>query len=264
MALRTATDAAQILARLDAAVAADPVRHTVLATIAGDVRGGSAGWCAWDGEHVAARSDAARPVGLSAGWSDVDELVPALAGLPALRCVAGPPAAIDTIVRDLGRPVVDGTDERILRCDEVRPPPAVPGTARPAGAADADLLARWRTPYLIDVFGRVPPGLDGPDWAVRMLSAGTTWLWADAGRPVSQAAVRRPLAGVARIGPVYTPPEHRGRGYASAVTAVAAQAVLAAGAVPVLMTDLANPTSNKIYEAIGFRPVADRRSVWFE
>jgi predicted GNAT family acetyltransferase len=68
---------------------------------------------------------------------------------------------------------------------------------------------------------------------------------------------------VARIGPVYTPPEYRGHGYGSAVTAAATAAVLAAGAVPVLYTDLANPTSNKIYQAIGYRAVADRAAVWF-
>jgi predicted GNAT family acetyltransferase len=62
---------------------------------------------------------------------------------------------------------------------------------------------------------------------------------------------------------VYTPPEHRGHGYASAVTARAAWDILDHAAVPVLYTDLANPTSNKIYRAIGFRPVTDRTSVTF-
>jgi predicted GNAT family acetyltransferase len=63
---------------------------------------------------------------------------------------------------------------------------------------------------------------------------------------------------MSRIGPVYTPPEHREHGYASAVTAAAAAWALAAGACHVvLFTDLANPVSNSIYPRLGFRPVHD-------
>jgi predicted GNAT family acetyltransferase len=77
------------------------------------------------------------------------------------------------------------------------------------------------------------------------------------------AARRPPAAGVSRIGPVYTPPEHRRHGYGSAVTARAAFDILDQSAVAVLYTDLGNPTSNKIYRDLGFRPVADRLSVSF-
>ncbi|NUU20167.1 MAG: GNAT family N-acetyltransferase, partial [Streptomycetaceae bacterium] len=67
------------------------------------------------------------------------------------------------------------------------------------------------------------------------------------------------VAGVARIGPVYTPPEHRGRGYGSAATAARAAAALADGADEVvLFTDVANPTSNSIYRKLGYTPVEDR------
>jgi predicted GNAT family acetyltransferase len=87
-------------------------------------------------------------------------------------------------------------------------------------------------------------------------------LWfAPPGELVSVAPRLPPAAGVSRIGPVYTPPAHRGHGYASAVTARAAFDILDSAAVPVLYTDVSNPTSNKIYRAIGFRPVADRLSV---
>jgi predicted GNAT family acetyltransferase len=62
-----------------------------------------------------------------------------------------------------------------------------------------------------------------------------------------------------RIGPVYTPPEFRGSGYASAVTAAVSLRAREAGAEEVLLcTDLANPTSNSIYRRIGYRPVEDR------
>jgi len=67
------------------------------------------------------------------------------------------------------------------------------------------------------------------------------------------------VAGMLRVGPVYTPPELRGHGYASAVTAAASLRAREAGAQEVLLyTDLANPTSNSIYQRIGYRPVEDR------
>ena len=67
-----------------------------------------------------------------------------------------------------------------------------------------------------------------------------------------------------RIGPVYTPPERRSRGYASSLTAAASQDQLDRGREFVfLFTDLGNPTSNKIYQAIGYEPVIDIDQVTF-
>jgi predicted GNAT family acetyltransferase len=73
------------------------------------------------------------------------------------------------------------------------------------------------------------------------------------------AGSTRQVAGVVRVAGVYTAPAHRQRGYGGAVTAVATQAALDAGAsAVVLFTDLANPTSNALYQRLGYRPVADR------
>jgi predicted GNAT family acetyltransferase len=70
--------------------------------------------------------------------------------------------------------------------------------------------------------------------------------------------LRVPAAGVSRIGPVFTPREQRGHGYGSAVTAAAVQLAHRSGTPDVvLFADLANPTSNAIYQRIGFEPVAD-------
>jgi len=264
VALRIETEPAAILARLDAVVAADPVRHTIVATIAQDVRDGSAGWCAYDGAATAARSSPALPVTVTDGWSDLRELAGALAELPDVRCLRGPVEVVDELLARLGRPAVHTVDERLFRCDEVVPPAGVPGRGRRATAADHELLASWRPAFLVDVFGRVPPGTDLAAWPAQAVRSGT-WLWQDAaGRVVSQAAARTSLGGAVRIGGVYSPPEHRGRGFASAVTAALTGEILARGEVPVLFTDLANPTSNRIYQAIGYRAVEDGRSVWFE
>jgi len=89
-------------------------------------------------------------------------------------------------------------------------------------------------------------------------------VWEDEGRPVAMAGFSSPVAGMARVGPVYTPVGSRRRGYGSAVTHAASMAARAAGATEVvLFTDLANPTSNAIYQALGYRPVADYATIWF-
>jgi hypothetical protein len=67
-----------------------------------------------------------------------------------------------------------------------------------------------------------------------------------------------------RIGPVYTPPEERGRGYASRLTAYVSETLLAEGhRFCFLYTDIDNPTANDIYQQIGYRPVTDALMVSF-
>lgn len=84
------------------------------------------------------------------------------------------------------------------------------------------------------------------------------------GGPASVAATGGPTPNGIRIGPVYTPPDRRRRGYASALTAATSQAELDKGRRFIfLFTDLANPTSNKIYRAIGYEPVIDIDQVSF-
>ena len=90
------------------------------------------------------------------------------------------------------------------------------------------------------------------------LSYGGLTLWEVDGSAVSLAGINRPAAGVVRVGPVYTPPGHRQRGYGGAVTTAVSRAALDTGADEiVLFTDLANPTSNALYQRLGYRPVED-------
>ena len=149
--------------------------------------------------------------------------------------------------------------ERIYRVERVTAPRGVPGGVRIAGVGDRDLLVDWMDAFLREA-------LPDPhvDQAVPMvdsaLHTGTRifHLWEHDGRPVSVAGVTGPTPNGIRIGPVYTPPADRGHGFASAVTAAASQAQLDDGRRFVfLFTDLANPTSNKIYQAIGYEPVID-------
>ncbi|WP_369218492.1 GNAT family N-acetyltransferase, partial [Streptomyces flavofungini] len=97
------------------------------------------------------------------------------------------------------------------------------------------------------------------EWAESRIAYGGVTLWeAPDGTPVAMAGVTRRIAGQVRVAPVYTPAGLRGRGYAGAVTAAVTRAALDAGAAEVLLfTDLANPTSNGLYQRLGYRPVRD-------
>jgi hypothetical protein len=104
-------------------------------------------------------------------------------------------------------------------------------------------------------------------WADRMIQHSERrglGFWEDGGQGVSFAAYGNPTPHGIRIAPVYTPPEVRGRGYASACVAALSQCLLDSGRQQCyLYTDLANPTSNKIYQAIGYRPVGDAIEMQF-
>lgn len=101
-----------------------------------------------------------------------------------------------------------------------------------------------------------------PELIGRKIDAGLTWVWTDeVGQIVHLTGAHQPSFGAQRIGPVYTPEAHRGHGYASAAVAEISRSYLAAGARPCLFTDQANPTSNRIYRAIGYEPVVDTISL---
>jgi predicted GNAT family acetyltransferase len=145
---------------------------------------------------------------------------------------------------------------RLFRLGTLTPlsPPA--GAARVATAADRDLLCAWLADFATET-GGAPESLrstvdDG-------LSYGGMTLWEAGGIPVAVAGIKRPAAGVVRVGPVYTPPDQRRHGYAAAATVAVSQAALDAGAVGVvLFTDLASAASNGLYPRLGYQPVADR------
>jgi GNAT superfamily N-acetyltransferase len=149
--------------------------------------------------------------------------------------------------------------QRLYRLAELSwPDPAPDGTARTAAGSDVPLLADWFTAFAFEVhdMGR---GVDQAAAVRERVSYGGITIWEAGGRPVAMAGATRQVARMARIGPVYTPPERRGRGYGSAATAAASAGLLEAGAEDVLLyTDLANPVSNSIYQRIGYRAVEDR------
>ncbi|HEY3693409.1 MAG TPA: GNAT family N-acetyltransferase [Pseudonocardiaceae bacterium] len=164
-----------------------------------------------------------------------------------------------------GASVYERVAQRVFALHQFSPPSGVPGAARPAGASDLELLAGWRQNFADEATG----GLRGHGTALqqmrRSLAAGTAaMLWEVGGQPVAWASASAPVVGMSRIGPVYTPPQYRGHGYGSAVTAAAASWAQQSHAKHVVLsTDLANPISNAIYPRIGFRPVYDAAEIAF-
>lgn len=144
--------------------------------------------------------------------------------------------------------------ERLYELRAVRPPPAPPGFYRKAEARDIPTLAQWITAFRAEAIPIDPP-LDGERIATQRLEIFSLW---DDGGPVAMMGNNRNTPHLASVGFVYTPPGLRGRGYASALVAAGSQALLDSGrAGCVLFTDLGNPTSNDIYQKIGYEPLAD-------
>ena len=155
--------------------------------------------------------------------------------------------------------------ERIFRLTEVRPPARVPGRWRVAELSDRDLVLDWTDAFLreaLDEADLVEVATLTDRWLARR--GRTLYLWEDE-KAVSMAGVGSRTPNGVRIGPVYTPPDARRRGYASALVSAVSQAELDAGRrLCFLFTDRANATSNHIYQAIGYEPVRDVESYRFE
>jgi RimJ/RimL family protein N-acetyltransferase len=144
-------------------------------------------------------------------------------------------------------------------------PPVVPGRARLATEDDIPLMAGWRRDFELETMGaQREPGSEESSVRRAMKMRSGLVLWEVEGLVVSYAAAGAPIDGMSRVGPVYTPPDQRGHGYGSAVTAAVSQWAVDAGAEHVvLFTDLANPVSNSIYQRIGYRPRYDQAELEF-
>ena len=202
------------------------------------------------------RADALTPLA-----GDLAALGSALPGVFAERAPASEFAAAWT--RRTGRRAALARRERIYQLVRVRAPTAVPGQLRQADADDRALLIEWLGAFWREALGDDDVS-DAPEMVDRWLRNGSgprgyrrMYVWED-GEPVSMAGAGGATPNGIRIGPVYTPPRLRGRGYASACVAAVSQTYLDAGRrVCFLFTDLANPTANHIYREIGYEPVCD-------
>jgi GNAT superfamily N-acetyltransferase len=270
MPWRTTKDMSEFDAVAGDLVRIDPVRNTLLLTALDNLR--------VRGEHAFGDDD---PV---FGWWEAPDsaVTGVLVRTPPWPLIvsAVPPEAIESlvdIVLPMGcynaeRGLADalaghirartgtspdlGRQTRLYRLDGLTPPdPAPGGQARVAAPSDRELLISWYLAFGDEI---------GEDRAAAAecvddrLSYGGMLLWEDGGTAVCMAGRSRPQAGMVRVGPVYTPPDLRRRGYAAALTAEISRQALELVAEVLLFTDLANPTSNAIYQRIGYRPIEDR------
>ena len=176
--------------------------------------------------------------------------------LPAAAIVAEETARLAGVTVELAMPT------RLYELRRLVPPTPVPGALRAATPGDVDLVLDWLDRFHRDAdlqAGREPspqPPFD-PRLVASRVEAGRYWLWWHGSRPVHLSGVNAVSFGAQRIGPVYTPPEDRGRGWAAAAVAELCRRALSAGARPCLFTDQTNPVSNHLYTALGFEPVVD-------
>jgi hypothetical protein len=150
---------------------------------------------------------------------------------------------------------------------EVRPPGDVNGEMRFATDSDRPLLADWVRAFTAEATPGESPQLDVDEIIDRRLSSGSGGFarWTDAGETVSISGFGGETPTGVRIGPVYTPPALRRRGYASALVAELSARLLDGGRdYCFLYTDLANPTSNRIYQDVGYERVCDSAEYVFE
>lgn len=155
--------------------------------------------------------------------------------------------------------------QRIYELEKVNPATFDVGNLRLATEQDLAFL-----PYWIEAFAQeasLPSagvGSDPENYRYH-IKAGTLYILEHAGIPVSMAKITRKMVTVCGIGYVYTPPYFRRQGYATSLVAALSRLVLEQGySKCVLYTDLANPTSNAIYQRIGYEPLCDSLELKFE
>jgi hypothetical protein len=150
---------------------------------------------------------------------------------------------------------------RLYRLGTLTPPqPRPEGQGRTTDGKDREQVVRWCREFCVDVGEQSSIDLiDAGSWGDSRFGDRHFTLWETPdGTPVSMAAATSVVGGMVRVDPVYTPARLRGRGYAAAVTAEVSRAALAAGATDVvLFTDPANPTSNALYQRIGYVYIGD-------
>ncbi|KAB8319281.1 GNAT family N-acetyltransferase [Tolypothrix campylonemoides VB511288] len=144
---------------------------------------------------------------------------------------------------------------RAFQLEQVQAIPQATGCLRIATEGERELLIRWFEAFTLEALGSVEPGVERT--VERHLQQGSAYIWEDK-TPVSMTCQVGVTPNGARVSLVYTPPEHRRKGYGSACVAALSETLLKAGhRYCFLFTDLANPISNRIYQAIGYKAVGD-------
>ncbi|HET9731267.1 MAG TPA: GNAT family N-acetyltransferase [Acidimicrobiales bacterium] len=254
-------DPGEVLARAGDGLRRDPVRHNVLLTLLhARVRSPQPGryWTIWSGSTFLGLvfqspldfEATITPMGGEAVDAAVDAVVGAGVLLPGVNGEAATAARFaGAWTERTGGGARPYMGQRLYEVDTVVPARPTPGSCRPATEGDAALLTAWGAAFQQETGDT---GGNPAETVQRRIGAGELFVWDDDG-PTSMAGVSAPVAGTARVGPVFTPVEARGRGRASALVAAVSVSVRGGGDRCILYTDLGNPTSNGIYRALGYR-----------
>jgi hypothetical protein len=273
---RYTTDAEEYLGRVGVFLRRRPVEHSVLLSTAAtrvgaEVVGGESDLWLWveDDVGVVATAQHTPPYGayLSTGPA---EAMRALArtlwqlrsGLPGVAGLDPSPQEFAAEWSRLGGPqATPAMGQGVYLADAVSIPSGIPGRLRLATDGDAPLLRGWADQFWAEAGVRS----SSDDEVGPRIAAGLLFVWEVDGVVVSMAAVTVAQGGVSRVELVYTPAENRGRGFASVcVASLTARELTTPGRTCMLYTDLANPTSNSIYQAVGYRRVGDAVELRFE
>ena len=264
--VRRLDDPAEVLDRAGDFLLSRPVLHNIVLTLLeARRRSPSEGryWLATDGSEVGGVAfqspltyeSTVTPMSPETAHAVADVMAAEDPALPGINGEAATAAALaGHWTERTKRAAVPWQGQRLYEASRIRVPEGIPGTARPAGSEDRDLLIEWVRSF----HDEATPGEPGqPEATVdARLSAGHMWIW-DAGGPVSMTTLTPPTAGVVRVQAVYTPPEERRHGYAAALVATLSDHVLDRGDRPILYADLGNPVSNSVYRRIGYGCVAE-------
>lgn len=162
--------------------------------------------------------------------------------------------AVDLIKRARQVAFLRKVQLRAFQLDEVIPPSPAEGSMQRAMPSHISLLATWNEAFHRDIN---EPSARNEMLAAKTIEEGRPRFWVD-GEPVAVAAWAGPTPNGTRVNFVYTPPKFRGKGYASNLVAALSQELLDRGnKFCFLFTDLANPTSNSIYQKLGYRGMSD-------
>ena len=257
---------ASALERVDPFLADDPVARNLPATLLPAAIDGGRSircWVARDGQRVVGLVLQTDPDRFAMAFADSPAVARRLgdavgaeaSDLPSVRGEVGVVAAFaGAYAAATGRPATAAEAQRLYVLDALRDSD-VPGRVRLGTAADKETVARWAEGFVTDTgFGTAG---DVTTMLAR-LAAGDIRVWVDDDVPVAMGMSAPVAYGVSRVGWIYTPVEHRGRGYGSAVTAAVTAEQLAGDATTcMLYAQLSNPTSNRIYRRPGYRAVSE-------
>lgn len=161
-----------------------------------------------------------------------------------------------------GQSYQKGKRQRIYQLETVQPISKALGQFRPATIAERSILIGWCQALLEAIGDRVKR--DAERLVDGLLSDNVLYLWQD-NVPVSMVGCSGKTPNGISINMVFTPKEYRKKGYATSCVASLSQTLLDSGyKYCFLFTDLDNPTSNHIYQTIGYQPVCDMNDYWFE